>query len=68
MTNDIISPQPEVILLDISHNYCGTGILPVQNLLFSRCLLVICYIKSALHRPVFISLFSSSAFSAFSAV
>ena len=46
MTDDIISAQPELILLDISHNYCGTGTVPVQNLLFRRCLLVICYIKS----------------------
>jgi len=44
MTNDIISAQPELILLDISHNYCGTGTVPVQNLLFRRCLLVISYL------------------------
>jgi hypothetical protein len=43
MTDDIISAQPELILLDISHNYCGTATVPVQNLLFRRCLLVICY-------------------------
>lgn len=30
---------PQTYLLDISNNYCGTGILPVQSWLFSRCLL-----------------------------
>ena len=27
-----------VCLLDLSHNYCGIGILPVQDSLFGRCL------------------------------
>ena len=27
-----------VCLLELSHNYCGTGILPVQDRLFGRCL------------------------------
>ena len=44
MTDDIISAQAGLILLDISHNYCGTGTVPVQNLLFRRCLLVISYL------------------------
>gem|GEM_PF-6870070 len=48
MTNDILSAQPELILLDISHNSCGTRTLPVQNLLFRRCLVVICYLLTEL--------------------
>ena len=48
MTNDIISAQPELILLDISHNYCGTATVPVQNLLFRRCVLVISYLLTEL--------------------
>jgi hypothetical protein len=34
--------------IDISHNYCGTGTRLVQNLLFRRCLLVICYFLTEL--------------------
>ena len=29
------------ISLDLSNNYCGTGILPVQDRLFWRCLLLV---------------------------
>ena len=48
MTDDLISAQPELILLDISHNYCGTGTVPVQNLIFRRYLLVICSLLTGL--------------------
>ena len=32
---ETINPKP----LDLSHNYCGTGSMPVQDRLFKRCLL-----------------------------
>jgi hypothetical protein len=48
MTDDLISAQPELILLDISPNYCRTATVPAQNLLFRRGLLVICYLLTEL--------------------
>jgi|JI7StandDraft_1071085.scaffolds.fasta_scaffold228133_1 hypothetical protein len=41
MTNIKILQKQWLASIDISHNYCGTGILPVRSRLFGRCLILL---------------------------